>query len=167
MDNLSDGRHPNRNHYSQLMTDYNKNSAPSTTSNKGKKEILLKSCNNYSVLKQNYGNGQLKNISINFGFPNSKNTYKYKNAFPVSRYPIYEQRNIFYYDKDFQLFKNKSVSKYGEKRNKNNASIQSTRNNRLFSPQHKIVTSIKKKNIKMKVKINLIKRKKKIFMSLK
>ena len=145
MDNLSDGRHPNRNHYSQLMTDYNKNSAPSTTSNKGKKEILLKSCNNYSVLKQNYGNGQLKNISINFGFPNSKNTYKYKNAFPVSRYPIYEQRNIFYYDKDFQLFKNKSVSKYGEKRNKNNASIQSTRNNRLFSPQHKIVTSIKKK----------------------
>ena len=148
MDYLSN--HPHNkgiNNLTHLMTEYDKNNTSNTNLNIGKKEILLKNSNNYSLLKHNYGNGQLKNIAINFNFPNSRNTYKYKNAFPISKYPIYEQRNIFYYDKNFELFKNKSVSKYGEKKKINNASSPITRNNRLFSPQHKIMTSIKKKKL--------------------
>ena len=142
MDYLSNNRNYNRIPLSPRINDSNKNNS---NLNQEKKEILLKSCNNYSALRQSYSNGQLKNISINFGFPNTRKTYKYKNHFPLTRYPIYEQSNIFYYDKNFQLFKNKSVSRYGEKKNKNNASSQLTKNMRLLSPQHKIVTSIKKR----------------------
>ena len=110
MDYLSNARYNKSiNNLNHLMTDYDKNTTSNTNLNKGKKEILLTNANNYSLLKHNYGNGQLKNIAINFNFPNSRNTYKYKNAFPISKYPIYEQRNIFYYDTNFELFKNKSV----------------------------------------------------------
>ena len=147
MDYSSNTRHHNRSNLSQYIPDYDTNTISHTNINKGKKDILLKSGNNYSVLKHNYGDGKLKNISINFGFDNSKNKYKYKNNFPLSRYPIYEQRNIFYYDKNFQLFKNKSVSKYGERKFKNQSSTDLTKNQRYFSPQHKIVTSIKKKKL--------------------
>ena len=113
--------------------------------NKEKKEIFLNSSNDYSELKQSYNNTQLKNISIDFGFPNTMNSYKYKRSFPIAEFPLFEQRNTFYYDKDFQLFKNKSVSKYGEGKSKNNYLSQSLPQNRIFSPQHKIITSIKKR----------------------
>ena len=45
---------------------------------KDKKEIFLNSANDYSELRQSYANTQLKNISIDFGFPSTRNTYKYK-----------------------------------------------------------------------------------------
>ena len=113
--------------------------------NKEKKEIFLNSSNDYSELIQSYNNTQLKNISIVFGFPNTMNSYKYKRSFQIGEYPLFEQRNTFYYDKDFQLFKNKSVSKYGEGKLKNNYLSQSLPQSRIFSPQHKIITSIKKR----------------------
>ena len=63
--------------------------------------------------------------------------------------PVFEQKNYFYYDKNFQLFKNKSVSRYGEKKLKNKlqdkSQTQKLNQKRLFSPQHKIITSLKKK----------------------
>ena len=141
MDFLSEDKQ-DKSHISEWMIDYDKNSISNSNIIKGKKDILLRSCNDHSVLKQNYPNTQLKNISINFGFPNTINTYKYKNTFPLSDFPMFEQRNVFYYDKNFQLFKNKSVSKYGEKKSN---SISHSKNSRIFSPQHKITTSIKKK----------------------
>ena len=141
MDFLSEDKQ-DKSHISEWMIDYDKNSISNSNILKGKKDILLRSCNDHSVLKQNYPNTQLKNISINFGFPNTINTYKYKNTFPLSDFPMFEQRNVFYYDKNFQLFKNKSVSKYGEKKSN---SISHSKNSRIFSPQHKITTSIKKK----------------------
>ena len=110
MDFLSEDKQ-DKSHISEWMIDYDKNSISNSNIIKGKKDILLRSCNDHSVLKQNYPNTQLKNISINFGFPNTINTYKYKNTFPLSDFPMFEQRNVFYYDKNFQLFKNKSVSK--------------------------------------------------------
>ena len=58
---------------------------------------------------------------------------------------MFEQRNVFYYDKNFQLFKNKSVSKYGEKKSKNNINFSYAKNNCVLSPQHKITTTLKKK----------------------
>ena len=58
---------------------------------------------------------------------------------------MFEQKNYSYYDKNFQLFKNKSVSRYGDKKNKKGKNFVQSNKNRLFSPQHKIITSIKKK----------------------
>ena len=61
---------------------------------------------------------------------------------------MFEQKNYFYYDKNFQLFKNKSVSRYGNKKNKKGENfVQKSNKNLLFNPQHKITTSIKKKKI--------------------
>ena len=146
MDLLSDDKQQDKNNLSSLIIDYNKNNLSNSNINKAKQEFFLNSCNDYSEFKQNYLNTVLKNISINFGFPNTINTYKYKNSFPLTEVPLFEQHNIFYYDKDFQLFKNKSVSKYGEKKNINNTSLsKNIKNNRILSPQHKIITSIKKK----------------------
>ena len=126
--------------------DYDKNSLSNSNVNKARKEYFLNTCSDYSELRQSYNNTMLKNISINFGFPNTINTYKYKNSYPLTDIPLFEQRNIFYYDKDFQLFKNKSVSKYGEKKSKNSSNnAQNIRSNRHLSPQHKIITSIRKK----------------------
>ena len=142
MDSLFDERQQDKSHLSEWIVDSDKN----TLCNKQNREYILNSFNDYSELKQNYNNTQLKNISINFGFPNTRNTYKYQNTYSLIEFPMFEQRNVFYYDKDFKLFKNKSVSKYGEKKNKNNANLsQYSKNNRIFSPQHKIITSIKKK----------------------
>ena len=145
MDFLSEDKQ-DKSHLSEWVMESDKNNLSNWNVNRAKKEIYLNSCNDFSELKQSYSNTNLKNISINFGFPNTRNTYKYKNTFPLTDIPMFEQRNIFYYDKDFQLFKNKSVSKYGEKKNKNNNSVsQYSKNNRIFSPQHKIITSIRKK----------------------
>ena len=112
MDSLIEEQQQNKSHLSEWMVDYDKH----TLSNKEKKEYFLNSCNDFSELKQSYSNTQLKNISIKFGFPNTRNTYKYQNTYSLIEFPMFEQRNVFYYDKDFQLFKNKSVSKYGEKK---------------------------------------------------
>ena len=142
MDLFSEGKRQDKSRISEWAFDSNKNNK---NSDKQRKSILLNSSNDYSEIKQNYDT-QLKNISINFGFPNTRNTYKYKNSFPLNEFPIFEQRNVFYYDKHFQLFKNKSVSKYGEKKDdKNKNKTQYSKTNRVFSPQHKIITSIKKK----------------------
>ena len=142
MDSLFEERQQDKSHLSEWIADSEKN----TLCNKQNKEYFLNSCGDYSELKQNYNNAQLKNISINFGFPNTRNTYKYQNTYSLVEFPMFEQRNVFYYDKDFKLFKNKSVSKYGEKKNRNNTILsQYSKNNRIFSPQHKIITSIKKK----------------------
>ena len=84
-----------------------------------KNEITIKNYNDHSELKQNFLNTQLKNISINFGFPNTLNSYDYQNSYDLLDNPVFEQRNYFYYDKNFQLFKNKSVSRYGDKKLKN------------------------------------------------
>ena len=146
MATLLDEKQQEKNNLSELTMDYDKTNLSNSNINKAKKEFLLNSCNDYSELRQSYLNTPLKNISINFGFPNTMNTYKYKNPFPLTEVPLFEQRNVFYYDKDFQLFKNKSVSKYGEKQNKSNGSLsQHSKYNRILSPQHKIITSIKKK----------------------
>ena len=142
MDLFSEGKRQDKNRISEWAFDSDKNNK---NSDKQRKSILLNSSNDYSEIKQNYDT-QLKNISINFGFPNTRNTYKYKNSFPLNEFPIFEQRNVFYYDNHFQLFKNKSVSKYGEKKDdKNKNKTQYSKTNRVFSPQHKIITSIKKK----------------------
>ena len=130
---------------SEFIMDYDKNTFSNSNVNKAKKEFYLNSCKDYSEFRQSYNNATLKNISINFGFPNTRNTYKYKNPFPLTDIPLFEQRNVFYYDKNFQLFKNKSVSKYGEKKNKNNTTLSQYLKNRILSPQHKIITSIRKK----------------------
>ena len=145
MDYLPEDRVQEKSHISEWMVDYDKNTISNSNINRGKKELLLNSCLDYSQLKQNYANTQLKNISINFGFPSTRNAYKYKNSFPLSDFPLFEQRNVFYYDKNFQLFKNKSVSKYGEKKSKNNISFSYIKNNSVLSPQHKITTTLKKK----------------------
>ena len=110
------------------------------------KEFSIKNYNNYSVLKQNFLDTQLKNISINFGFPNTLNSYDYQNSFDLLENPVFEQRNYFYYDKNFKLFKNKSVSKYGDKKFNQKKFLNPKLNkNRVLSPQHKIITSLKKK----------------------
>ena len=114
-----------------------------------KKEFTIKNYNNRSELKQNFLDTQLKNISINFGFPSTLNSYNYQNSYDLLENPVFEQKNYFYYDKNFQLFKNKSVSRYGEKKLKNKlqdkSQTQKLNQKRLFSPQHKIITSLKKK----------------------
>ena len=145
MDYLPEDRVQEKSQISEWMIDYDKNTISNSNINKGKKELLLNSSLDYSQLKQNYANTQLKNISINFGFPSNRNAYKYKNSFPLSDFPLFEQRNVFYYDKNFQLFKNKSVSKYGEKKSKNNINFSYAKNNCVLSPQHKITTTLKKK----------------------
>ena len=110
--------------------------------NYDKKEFTIKNYNNRSVLKQNFPDTQLKNISINFGFPNTLNSYDYQNSYDLIENPLFEQRNYFYFDKNFQLFKNKSVSRYAKK---NKTSSFQTSKKKLLSPQHQIITSIKKK----------------------
>ena len=145
MDLLSEDKIQDKSHISEWVTDYDKNTFSKSNGNKVKGEFYLNSSKDYSELRQSYNNTMLKNISINFGFPNTRNTYKYKNTFPLSEIPLFEQRNIFYYDKNFQLFKNKSVSKYGEKKSRNNTSLSQYLKNRNFTPQHKIITSIRKK----------------------
>ena len=111
MDSIITDRQQDKSHLSEWAMDGDRNNISNSNTNKVKQEIYLNSCNDSSELKQNYKNTQLKNISINFGFPNTRNTYKYKNTLPLSEIPMFEQRNVFYYNKDFQLFKNKSVSK--------------------------------------------------------
>ena len=144
MDSIYSANQKDKNNFSEWVVDSEKN----TLSNKQNKEYYLNSCNDRSELKQNYNNTQLKNISINFGFPNTRNVYKYKNTYSLVEFPMFEQKNVFYYDKDFKLFKNKSISKYGEKKDKDStSSSQRSKNNKIFSPQHKIITSIRKKNM--------------------
>ena len=134
MELSSEDKQQEKSHLSEWVMDYDKNTLLNSNPNKTKKEYFLNSCNDYSELRQSYCNTTLINISINFGFPNTRNTYKYKNSYPLTEVPMFEQRNIFYYDKNFQLFKNKSVSKYGEKKNKNNKSLsQLMRNNKFFT----------------------------------
>ena len=127
--------------------DYNQNMSQNLENEIDRKEFSLNNYNNYSVLKQNFLDTQLKNISINFGFPNTLNSYDYQNSFDLTENPFFEQRNYFYYDKDFKLFKNKSMSKYTDKNNNNKKKIinKQINKNRVFSPQHKIITSLKKK----------------------
>ena len=127
--------------------DYNQNMSQNLENEIDRKEFSLNNYNNYSVLKQNFLDTQLKNISINFGFPNTLNSYDYQNSFDLTENPFFEQRNYFYYDKDFKLFKNKSMSKSTDKNNNNKKKIinKQINKNRVFSPQHKIITSLKKK----------------------
>ena len=52
------------------------------------------------------------------------------------------KKNFFYYDKNNNI----SVSRYSDKKNKKGKNfVQKSNKNRLFNPQHKIITSIKKK----------------------
>lgn len=106
--------------------------------NNSNNEYLLNTNNNYSELKHNYPNTRLKNIYINFGFPRTKNSYQYQNCLSLIDYPIFEQRNIFYYDKNFKLFKNTSLSRYGERKFSTNSK------RRYYSPHHKIITTMRK-----------------------
>ena len=69
------------------------------------KEFSIKNYNNYSVLKQNFLDTQLKNISINFGFPNTLNSYDYQNSFDLLENPVFEQRNYFYTTKILNYLK--------------------------------------------------------------
>ena len=111
------------------------------TKNKEKKEIFINSYKDYSELKQFYKNSYIKNISIDFEFSNTKNIYNFKRTFPIEEYPMFEQRNIFYYDSNFQLFKNKTVSKFGKR--KNNSKYKSTKQNKIY-PQHNIITTVRR-----------------------
>ena len=131
----------------------NKNNFANSKVDNDTKEFTIDNFNNRSVLKEQFKNTQLKNISINFGFPNTRNSYDYqKNSFDLATKPIFEQKNYFYYDQNFQLFKNKSVSRYGDKKSKKGVnSLKKSNNNRLYSPQHKIITSIKKKKLWKKI----------------
>ena len=110
------------------------------TKNEERKEIFINSYKDYSELKQFYKNSYIKNISIDFEFSNTKNIYNFKRTFPIEEYPMFEQRNIFYYDNNFQLFKNKTVSKFGKR--KNNSKYKSTKQNKIY-PQHNIITTVK------------------------
>ena len=146
MDLLYEDKQKSKNYQSGLLTDYERNTPSNQKMNNSKKGFVLNCSKGSSELKHNFCNKtQLKNISINFGFPNTRNTYKYQNTFTLEECPVFEQRNYFYYDKEFRLFKNKSVSKYGEKKDKNNKSFSHKAPDKLLSPQHKITTSIKKK----------------------
>ena len=163
MDYYSDDKQ-DKSHLTESVIEYDRSTMKNLNLNKGRKDIMLNSFNDYSELKHNFPNSQLKNISINFGFPNTRNTYKYQNSIPLSEFPMFEQRNYFYYDKNFQLFKNKSISKYGEKKNKTGTHLShQSRGSKFFSPQHKITTTIKKKKRPQKKLIEV----KKIFMNLK
>ena len=146
MDYVNKAKPQNQTHFSEKVN-FVKNIQHNSDLDIDKKEITVDNYNNRSVLKQKYPETQLKNISINFGFPNTLNSYDYQNSYDLVENPIFEQRNYFYYDKNFQLFKNKSVSRYGDKKFKNGNSTYEKykKQNRLFSPQHKIITSIKKK----------------------
>ena len=148
MDLSSENKQMNKIYQSEWSMNDEKKDESNQKTNKGKRKIVLNSCHTSSELKHNMcKKSQLKNISINFGFPSTRNTYKYKNTFSLDEFPIFEQRNYFYYDRNFRLFKNKSVSKYGEKKDKNNLSFSHKihDDDRILSPQHKILTSIKKK----------------------
>ena len=146
MDLSYEDKQKNKIYQSEWLTDYERNTASNPKLNNSKKGFVLNCSKGSSELKHNFCNKtQLKNISINFGFPNTRNTYKYQNTFSLEEFPVFEQRNYFYYDRDFRLFKNKSVSKYGEKKDKNNKSFSHIAPDKLLSPQHKITTSIKKK----------------------
>ena len=146
MDYVNKTKPQNQTHFSEKVN-FVKNIQHNSDLDIDKKEITVDNYNNRSVLRQKYPETQLKNISINFGFPNTLNSYDYQNSYDLVENPIFEQRNYFYYDKNFQLFKNKSVSRYGDKKfkNGNSAYEKYKKENRLFSPQHKIITSIKKK----------------------
>ena len=126
---------------STKWTDKNKNYSSSNKKNKEKKEIIVSKCKDYSQLKQSFKNTLVRNISIDFNFPNTKNAYTYKRSFSIGEYPMFEQRNIFYYDSNFQLFKNKSVSKYSKPKSEANISKNQ---NKINNPQHNIITTIKR-----------------------
>ena len=146
MEYVNKAKPQNQTHISEKVN-FVKNLQQNFDNDNEQKEISMNNYNNRSVLRQKFPETQLKNISINFGFPNTLNSYDYQNSYDLVENPIFEQRNYFYYDKNFKLFKNKSVSRYGDKKFKNgNNSYQGyNKQNRLFSPQHKIITSIKKK----------------------
>ena len=118
MDYVNKAKPQNQTHFSE-KTNFVKNIQHNSDLDIDKKEIIVDNYNNRSVLRQKYPETQLKNISINFGFPNTLNSYDYQNSYDLVENPIFEQRNYFYYDKNFQLFKNKSVSRYGDKKFKN------------------------------------------------
>ena len=109
--------------------------------NKERKEIIVRKHKDFSELVQSFKNTVVRNISIDFNFPNTKNAYIYKRSFPIGECPMFEQKNIFYYDSNFQLFKNKSVSKFAKPNNKANLS---TNQNKINNPQHNIITTIKR-----------------------
>ena len=147
MDKNNKTKFQNKGHFSEYIN-MDKNFLSNSKTDIDTREFSIDNFNNRSVLKQYFKNSQLKNIKINFGFPNTLNSYDYqKNSFDLATKPIFEQRNYFYYDQNFQLFKNKSVSRYSDKKfKKGGNSYQNLHPNNLYSPQHKIITSIKKKN---------------------
>ena len=109
--------------------------------NKERKEVLVKKYKDYSELKQSFKNTLVRNISIDFRFPNTRNAYIYKRSIPIEECPMFEQRNIFYYDSNFRLFKNKSVSKLVRTSSAGNIS---TKQNKINNPEHNIITTIKR-----------------------
>ena len=90
MDYLLEDKQKNKSKVSAWVMDYDKNT--NSNMNKGKKELMLNSRSDYSELKQKYANTQLKNISINFGFP-SRKSYKYKNSL-LAFYLVQENRRF-------------------------------------------------------------------------
>ena len=81
-----------------------------------------------------------------FSINNYNNLSIFKQKFKETQFTMFGQKMISIMIKLFQLFKNKSVSRYGDKKNKKGKNfIQKSNKNHLFSPQHKIITSIKKK----------------------
>ena len=145
MDSKNKTKSQNQTHYSSQIGTYYIQPLQNSDNINNKKEITINNYNNRSVLKQKFLDTQLKNISINFGFPNTLNSYDYQNSYDLIENPVFEQRNFFYYDKNFNLFKNKSVSRYGDKKSKEKSLNKKDYKDRVFSPQHKIITSIKKK----------------------
>ena len=55
-------------------------------------EFSINNYNNLSIFKQKFKDTQLKNISINFGFPNTLNSYDYQNSVDLIKNQI-EWRN--------------------------------------------------------------------------
>ena len=126
-----------------LKTRWNNNKYYSSINkkNKERKEVLVKKYKDYSELKQSFKNTLVRNISIDFRFPNTRNAYIYKRSIPIEECPMFEQRNIFYYDSNFRLFKNKSVSKLVRTSSAGNIS---TKQNKINNPEHNIITTIKR-----------------------
>ena len=84
-----------------------------------------------------------------FSINNYNNLSIFKQKFKETQFTMFEQKIISIMTKIFQLFKNKSVSRYGDKKNK-----KGNNKNRLFNPKHKIITSIKKKKYLDELNVN-------------
>ena len=68
-------------------------------------EFSINNYNNLSIFKQKFKDTQLKNISINFGFPNTLNSYDYQNSVDLIENPMFKQKIISIMTKIFNYLK--------------------------------------------------------------